>query len=84
MFCLSWYIFPNPQTKLQFIKLPQNNCHTANLRGAFAAVSKAALLTRHQSSGSVPLSIAVSQGSAVVCVLRLTLTDQLKRNKKTW
>lgn len=42
-----------------------------------------ALLTRHQSSGSVPLSVAVSQSSAVVCVLRLALTDQLENNKES-
>ena len=39
------------------------------------------MFTRHESSGSVPLSIAISQGSAVVSMLCLTLTDQLKHNK---
>lgn len=58
--------------------------YASNLRGHFSAVTKAALLTRHQSSGSVSLSVAISQGSAVVCVLRLALTDQLRRKIKIW
>lgn len=58
--------------------------HASNLWGHFPAVTKAAPLTRHQSSGSVSLSVAVSQGSAVVRVLRLTLTDQLRHKIKVW